>query len=430
MKSFQGKRVLVYGMGTSGQAACKLLHKQGACVSYYDDEQRFSNFYGCEANPLSKNFDLIVVSPGIKVIGNEIISHFLLNKTRVISELDLGYMFCKGRVVGITGTNGKTTVTMLVGAILKEAGRENFVCGNVGLPISSIATDTTKKSVVVCEVSNFQLELSSLFKADIATILNLAPDHLDRHGSFEEYVRVKKKIISKKQTLFLNLDDELVKNINPSNKNIFFSLRPLNRGVYVKNSAIYYNKTKIMPISEVSLVGDKNLLNVLAAVGIACKLRVKPRIIRKAVASFVPAKHRIEYLGKCRSGADVIDDSKATNISSVDMALESLYGRKIILLMGGLNKDCKFDSLFSKGYPLEKLICFGQAGRYLADCAKKYGYESEVFETLEEGCRCALENSEDGEIILLSPGCASFDEFSSYAVRGERFKEFIFEENK
>ncbi len=430
MKTFQGKRVLVYGMGTSGQSACKLLHEQGACVSFYDDEERFSSFYSCEKNPLTKTYDLVVVSPGIKVNGNEIISHFLLNKTHVISELDLGYMFSHGKVVGITGTNGKTTVTMLIGEILKEAGVENYVCGNVGLPITTIANKTTKRSVIVCEVSNFQLELSRHFSADIATILNLAPDHIDRHGSYDEYVSVKKKIINKKQTLFLNLDDTLVRTLRPSKKNIYFSIRPLKKGVYLKNNAIYYNKTKIMPISEVPLIGEKNLLNVLAAVGIACKLRVKAKVIRSAVAKFTPAKHRLQYLGKCKSGAGVIDDSKATNISSVDMALESLQGQDLILLMGGLNKDCEFDSLFAKHYPLSKLICFGDAGQYLSDCAKRYGYDSELFESLENACEFAKNNSCEGQIVLLSPGCASFDEFSSYAVRGERFKEFMFEENK
>ena len=214
MINFRGKRVLVYGMGTSGQAACRLLHSEGACVSFYDDEDRFGSFYGCEKNPQSKNFDMVIVSPGVKVNGNEIISHFLLNKTPVLSELDLGWLFAKGKVIGITGTNGKTTTTMLLGSILKEAGLKTFVCGNIGLPLCAVAKQTTRDSFIVCEVSNFQLELSRRFHADIAAILNLAPDHLDRHGSFEEYVRVKKKIVApKKQRLIINFDDELVRTI-------------------------------------------------------------------------------------------------------------------------------------------------------------------------------------------------------------------------
>ena len=425
MKNFKGKRVLVYGMGSSGQSACKLVHEMGGNVSFYDDDNRFSGFYSSEKNPTTKKYDLVVVSPGVKVIGNEIISHFLLNKTKVISELDLGYMFCKGKVVGITGTNGKTTTTSLVGDILKEAGVSNFVCGNIGLPISSIALQTTRKSIVVCEVSNFQLELSNYFNADIAAILNIAPDHLDRHGSFEEYVRVKKKIIKKKQTLVLNLDDNLVRTMQISKKNIYFSLRPLNKGVSIKNNAIYYNKTKIIPLGEIKLVGDKNLQNVMAAVAICCKLKVKTKFIRSAIAKFVPPRHRLQMLGTTTSGAVVIDDSKATNASSVEMALESLAGREIMLLMGGQNKGYDFDAFFRKGYKIAQLICFGEAGQEIATLAKRYGYKTELFTKMSEGCEYARATAAEGQIVLLSPGCASFDEFSSYAVRGEIFKELM-----
>lgn len=427
MINFRGKRVLVYGMGTSGQAACRLLHSEGACVSFYDDEDRFGSFYGCEKNPQSKNFDMVIVSPGVKVNGNEIISHFLLNKTPVLSELDLGWLFAKGKVIGITGTNGKTTTTMLLGSILKEAGLKTFVCGNIGLPLCAVAKQTTRDSFIVCEVSNFQLELSRRFHADIAAILNLAPDHLDRHGSFEEYVRVKKKIVApKKQRLIINFDDELVRTIR-GKKNTFFSLFPLNKGIFVKNNAIYCNKTRIMSIADIPLVGDKNIQNVMAAIAIACSLRIKPKVIRAAVSCFQPPKHRLQMLGKLANGALVIDDSKATNISSVEMALESLAGQEVVLLLGGLNKGCDFAPFFNKKYPLARLICFGQAGEELASLARCYGYEPEVFASMKEAAVFARTAAEEGQLILLSPGCASFDEFSSYAVRGEIFKEIMFD---
>ena len=205
MIRLKGKRVLVYGLGISGQSACKLLHEQGACVCIYDDENRFSNFYSYEKEPLTKQYDLVVVSPGIKVLGNQIISHFIVSKTPVISELDLGYLFSKGTIIGITGTNGKTTVTSLVGDIFKRAGKRTFVCGNIGLPLTNVAPQTDSSSFLIVEVSNFQLELSSYFTPNLTCILNLAPDHIDRHGSFEEYVRVKKKIIrGRRQKVVLN----------------------------------------------------------------------------------------------------------------------------------------------------------------------------------------------------------------------------------
>ena len=178
--NFKGKKVLVYGLGISGQSACKLLHEKGACVSVYDDEKRFGTFFPFVENPLTKKYDYVVLSPGVKVLGNTIISHFILSRTKVLSELDLGWLFFEGKIVGITGTNGKTTTTSLVGEIFKAAGKETFVCGNIGLPFTSVVEGSGQDSFAICEVSNLQLELSSLFKADCSAILNLAPDHIDR----------------------------------------------------------------------------------------------------------------------------------------------------------------------------------------------------------------------------------------------------------
>ena len=257
MIRLRGKRVLVYGMGISGQSASKLLHEQGACVSVYDDENRFSSYFNYQKNPLMQKYDLVVVSPGIKVIGNQLISHFIVAKTPIISELDLGYLFTKGKVIGITGTNGKTTVTSLVGDIFKKAGRKTFVCGNIGLPISSTALQTDKQSFSVCEVSNFQLELSKYFSPDLACVLNLAPDHIDRHGSFDEYVRVKSKILKgRRQKVVLNFDDKITRTLKISKKVLFFSKKLLNKGVFVKNNAIYHNKTKIISLNDIPLFGE------------------------------------------------------------------------------------------------------------------------------------------------------------------------------
>ncbi len=427
MFRLRGKNVLVYGLATSGQSACKLLHDKGACVSMYDDENKFSSFYSFEKNPTIKKFDLVVVSPGVKVLGNKLIAYFLINKIPIISELDLGFLFCKGKVIGITGTNGKTTVTSLVGEIFKKAKKETFVCGNIGLPISSIALKTTKKSFNICEVSNFQLELSRYFACDIACILNLAPDHLDRHGSFEEYLSIKKKILTKKksQKVVLNFDDEITREVLFSRKILYFSKKLLNKGVFIKNNAIYYNKIKIISCNDIPLFGEKNLENVLAAVSIACLYKIKPNVIKSAIINFKAPSHRLEYLGQV-NGADVFDDSKATNISATVCAVESLGGTKITLLIGGQNKDFQFDEIFSKGYDFEKVLCFGSCGQQVFDCASKYGYNAMIFPSMKNATYYAKENARKGQKILLAPACASFDEFSSYAVRGEVFKEIMF----
>ena len=421
----KGKNVLVYGLGISGQSACKLLHEQGACVSIYDDEKRFSNVYSFCPEPKLKKFDLVVLSPGIKMLGNELISHFELAKTPIISELDLGFKFCKGKVIGITGTNGKTTVTSLVGEIFKTAGKKTFVCGNIGLPITSIAMKTDRKSFVVCEVSNFQLESSQYFRPHEAAILNLAPDHLDRHGSYQEYVRVKRKILSpKKQKLVLNYDDEGSKMSKIDKKVLFFSKNPLEKGVFVKNNAIYHNKTKIISLNDIPLFGEKNLENVLASVALAVGYKIKPQIIKKAVCNFVAPSHRLEYIGLVND-AEVFDDSKATNISASVGAIESLGEKGLILMLGGLNKGFLFDEIFDKGYSFEDLLCFGEAGEEIARCAEKYGYSPKTFKSMKDATFYARQNAQSGQKILLAPACASFDEFSSYAVRGEVFREIM-----
>ena len=421
----KGKKVLVYGLGISGQAVSKLLHEKGAFVSIYDDENRFSNVYSFCKDPLTKDFDLVVISPGIKMIDNEIVSHFIQKKTPILSELDIGYLFCKGKIIGITGTNGKTTVTSLTGEIFKTAGKDTFVCGNIGLPFSSIALKTTKSSFVVCEVSNFQLEATKLFKANEVAILNLAPDHIDRHGTYEEYVRVKRKIITgKKQKVVLNFDDEGSKMSKFDKKVMFFSKIPLKKGVFIKNNSIYHNKTKIISLHDIPLFGEKNLENVLASVALCVGFKIKPQIIKKAIMNYKAPSHRLEYLGQV-NGAEVFDDSKATNISASMGAITSLGDKGLILMLGGLNKGFTFDEIFDKGFQFDEVICFGQAGEEIARCGEKYGYDCKIFNTMKEATIFVKGNAKEGQKILLAPACASFDEFSSYAVRGEVFREIM-----
>ena len=425
----KGKRVLVYGMGISGQAACKLLYEKGAIVSIYDDEKRFCGYFNFEKEPMKKKYNLVVLSPGVKILGNAIVSHFLIEKTPIISELDLGYLYFQGQIIAITGTNGKTTVTSLCGDIFKKAGKRTFVCGNIGLPLSSVALYDTKNSYAICEVSNFQLEGSRYFASDLCCVTNITADHLDRHGSMEEYIRVKQKIISKKrsQKIVLNLDDEITRSFCQDNKKVlFFSKKILNKGVFVKNNAIYFNKIKIISLNDIPLFGEKNLENVLASVAIACKCKIKPPLIKKAIIEFKAPAHRLEWLGQVK-GAEVFDDSKATNIAASLASINSLGDKNLVVLFGGENKDCKFDQLFNKGYDYEEIICFGQCGQEIADCAMKYGYTCEVFSSMKEAAAYAKERARSGQKILLAPACASFDEFASYAARGEIFKEIMFE---
>lgn len=427
MKNLRGKRVLVYGMGGSGNSACRLLHKLGACVSVFDDDKKYRSLFCFDEQPLCHKYDLVVVSPGIKVIGNTLISGFRSKKTQIISEIDLGSQFCKGKLIAITGTNGKTTTCSLLGKIFEEAGKKVAVCGNIGLPISSIALSTDKKSFVVCETSNFQLELSSIFSPDIACVLNIAPDHIDRHGTFEEYKRVKNSIFKnfrRQNKAVVNLDDEMTMSLDLPKNVEYFSLNPLKKGVCIKNGYIYHGKTRIVGTSDISLLGDKNMSNVMAAVTIALLCKIKTKYIRYALMRFSPPAHRLQFVGEF-SGVRYINDSKATNIACVDMAIESLNVKNLVLMLGGQNKDLDFSLFFARHSDIKQLICFGQAGEQIAEIAKAYGYEPHVFESLKSATKFAKENAQRGDTVLLSPGCTSFDEFSSYAVRGQIFMELV-----
>lgn len=427
MGVFRGKKVLVYGMGLSGQAVCRLLHNQDACVSMYDDSEKFSNLFCYEKEPLKNPYDFIVVSPGIKVINNAIITHFRSLNVPVLSELDLAFSLSKGKTIAVTGTNGKTTVTSLLGEIFKNAGKETFVCGNIGLPISSIAMQTTKKSFLVCEVSNFQLELSRVFNPDYACILNLQEDHIDRHGSFTEYVRVKNLIsqnFGKKNFLVINLDDNNVNLVEKRGKIITSTKKEAKKGTYVRKNIIYFNKMPIMPLNEVNLIGDKNLENVLCAISIAMVAGIKPKVIRSTISEFKPPMHRLEFV-KVINGVEYYNDSKSTNVACVEMAIESLNKKNLILLVGGQNKNCDFSSLFRRNFKINKVICFGESGKDIAKISEIYGYDTAIYEHMSEGIKFAKKHAKNGDCVLFSPGCASFDEFGSYAIRGQRFKEMI-----
>lgn len=426
-KKLKGKKVLVYGLGGSGGAACKLLHHFGACVSVYDDDKKFRNLFCYVEEPLFQKYDLVVVSPGVKVIGNSLISGLRAKKTNIISEIDLGSIFSLGKLIAITGTNGKTTTCALLGKIFDEAGKKNFVCGNIGLPISSIALKTDKNSFVICETSNFQLELSRLFAPKIACVLNVQPDHLDRHESFEEYKRVKAKIFQNFKALkcaVVNLDDDGARDIAPQKKSLFYSFNPLKKGVCVKNGCIYSGKTRIISLDEIPLVGAKNISNVMAAISIALLCKIKVKFIRNAIISFVPPAHRLEFVTQ-KNGVTYINDSKSTNIACVKMALESLQCKNLILMLGGQNKGLNFDELFSLKPQIKKVICFGEAASEIDGVAKRYDYDSQSFATLKDATYFAKDIAQNGDTVLLSPGCTSFDEFASYAVRGQIFSELV-----
>lgn len=427
---FKNKKILVYGLGDSGRAALKLLKNQNAYVSFYDDNIKYYEYVGFEREPQNQHYDLVVISPGIKCQGNVLLQEFEKKNIPVISEIDLAYLLAKGKIVAITGTNGKTTVSMLTNRILKAAGYKTFLCGNIGLPFSAICEKTTKDCVVVCEVSNFQLETSKFFRADISCILNIRPDHLDRHGSFEEYKRVKGKIaqnLRRKDVLILNLDDEEARKMVLHKKYQYFSKNNIRKGTRFFRNQIYINRKPVLSLSDVHLKGEKNLENVLASVSICSHFNVSPMNYSLALSSFVPASHRMEIVGQI-SGVTYIDDSKATNVASTVACVEAFKNESFFLLMGGLGKEIDYSELFSLKYKIKCVVCFGKDRESIEVCAKKYQYKTVSFEKFEQAVKYCKEQASEKDFVLLSPSCASFDEFSSYAERGEKFKSLIFED--
>lgn len=425
----KNKNVLVYGLGKSGRAVVKVLREKGAYVSFYDENIEFYNFVGFEKNPYGQTYDFVVVSPGVKCLGNKLLEDFQRRKIPILSELDFGFLLSKGKMIGITGTNGKTTVSMLVYKILKTAGYDSVLCGNIGLPLTMAAEKTTKKSVVVCEVSNFQLELSRYFRANIACVTNLKPDHIDRHGSFEEYRRVKSKICQNMKfcdKLLLNFDDEEAKCMIFHKRFEYFSKQSLSKGTYIKNGYIFHNRKKLFSVERIKLLGEKNLENVLASVAICSNFNVKKEDYEKAISSFVPAAHRMEIVGEYK-GVTFVDDSKATNVASTVACVLAFKDKSKILLLGGQGKDIDYGEIFSCGVTYKKVVCFGQEGESIKQTAKNFGYDTEVFSNLRDAVLFAVNIAKKGDFVLLSPACSSFDEFESYTERGEKFKECVLE---
>ena len=423
----KNKKVLVYGLGDSGRAVVKILREHLAYVSFYDDNPQYLEYVGFERNPYDKHFDLVIISPGVKCLGNPLLESFLQRKIPVISELDFAFSLSKGTIIAITGTNGKTTVSMLTNKILKEAGYQTFLCGNIGLPFSAICEKTKKESVIVCEVSNFQLETSKIFAPHIACILNIKPDHLDRHGTFDEYVKTKAKIaqnLKRRDVLILNLDDQVARSLNLHKKEQFFTKKVLKKGVFVSNGQIYVNKNRIIGIDKIPLKGEKNLENVLASVAICSHFKVSNEDFQKAIESFSLASHRMEIVGQI-SGVTYVDDSKATNVSSVIACVEAFKDERIVLLMGGKSKNIDYNEFFNLDFNIKEVVCFGEDGPNIQKCATEHNYNCAIFKKFDDATLYAINQAKSGDFVLLSPACSSFDEFSSYAERGDRFKTIV-----
>jgi UDP-N-acetylmuramoylalanine--D-glutamate ligase len=441
----KGKRVLVVGLGKSGVASALFLASRGARVTVSDakSEDQLRNEIpslldrgitvetGKHGERTFRDQDLIVVSPGVP--GNvDPLQHARRLGIPVIGEIELTARFLEGHVVAITGSNGKTTTTTLTGEVIASGGRKTLVGGNIGTPAITFVEQSSPDTWVVLEISSFQLESIETFRPHISAILNVTPDHLDRHGSMENYIAAKRRIFENQSAddyAVLNADSEICRGLAIGLKPqvLWFSRQhAVPRGAFVQGGAIVYRdreEAEIMPVSEIALKGAHNVENVLAAVAIGMAAGVEPSAIRRAVKDFRAVEHRLEYVATLR-GVQYYNDSKATNVDSTIKALES-FPANIHLILGGKDKDSDYSLL--KPLIAERVKRVYTIGAAAAKIESQIGTAVPVInaQTLESAVRKAADVATEGDVVLLSPACASFDQFPNYEHRGRVFKELV-----
>jgi len=447
MLELKNKRVLVVGLGKSGLAAARFLKAQGARVTVSDArpatliaelsellEQGYMVEAGSHGLLTFRRQDLIVVSPGVPMSTPELTQVRAMG-AHIIGELELGAQYLQGQSVAVTGSNGKTTTTTLIGEILKAAGRTTLVGGNIGRPVTAMVEESTAESWSVLEVSSFQLETVETFKPKIALVLNITPDHLDRHGTFEAYAALKARVTefqTAEDFLILNGEDKDTQLIAAKTKAQIFwfsTRRPIKQGTFVFGESILFvpsegaNSERVMPVAEIPLAGGHNVENVLAAVCAARLAGVEAATIRRAVREFKAVEHRLEFVREV-NGVRYYNDSKATNVDATLKAVEA-FADGVHLILGGKDKGSDYrvlESLLRER--VKTVITIGSAAekieRQLDGVVK-----IERAETLERAVAFAHEAAVAGDTVLLAPACASFDQFENYEQRGRVFKELV-----
>ena len=440
---FEHKRVLVIGLAKSGVAVAKLLLHQGAMVTVNDRipleenpdaksliEEGIRVLAGSHpVDLLEEHFDFVVKNPGIPY-HNCMVEAAMKKGIPVYTEIEIAYQLLEGLMIGITGSNGKTTTTTLASLMLKESfpERQVYAAGNIGIPLSQLAEQSTKEDIYVSELSSFQLMGIDQFKPKIACIVNIFSAHLDYHGTREEYIKAKLQL-TKNQTeedyLVYNADyPELITLIEGNTK---ATLVPFSRknilefGASVKDNYICFNGEKVIPVSTIQVPGTQNVENVLAAVAIAKLAGATNEGIEKAVQNFHGVKHRTQFVKEVNKRR-FYNDSKATNIIATQTALRSFTNQSVILIAGGLDRGNGFDELVPDLTSVSGIVLYGETKEKLQEAAKLAGVPIvEVVNTLEEATKKAYEISKEDDIILLSPACASWDQFKNFEIRGDEF---------
>ena len=442
---------IVAGTGKSGISATKLLVNHGVKVYLFDENKDRdieaikektgdSELVQIELGELGEDAlsssQLMVISPGIPVDApfTDVVRNAGIP---IWSEIELAYHYGKGKIAAITGTNGKTTTTALVGEIVKAHNAKTIVVGNIGIPYTELCDTTDDDSDTVAEISSFQLETVIDFHPNVSAILNLTPDHLNRHYTFENYGNVKFSI-TKNQTMddvtVLNYDDEHTRAMGEKAKDhchvVYFSrLEKPAGGVYLEDGDIILEdgdkKINVLAIKDLKLMGAHNVENVLAAVGISYYMGVPVDVIRDVATSFKAVAHRIEYVDTV-DGVAYYNDSKGTNPDAAIKGIQAMVA-PTFLIGGGYDKGSEYDEWIEAfDGKVKGLVLIGQTAQKIADCAKRHGFNSIIFEeNLQDAVAYCHENAVDGDAVLLSPACASWGQFDNYEQRGDMFKEYV-----
>ena len=443
INTYLHKKILVLGLAKSGVTAAALLHKLGAFVTVNDKKPLSENPEAqelleqgikviCGEHPvelLDEGFELIVKNPGIPY-QNPIIEGAIEKGIPVLTEVELAYQISEAPFIGITGTNGKTTTTTLVFEMLKEGKKKPLIAGNIGTVVSGVAQEATAENNIVIELSSFQLMGIETFNPKIAIITNLYDAHLDYHGTRSEYINAKANI-TKNQTeaeyLIVNADQKEVLEIakNSHAAIIPFSTKTvLNEGAFIRDGYICFNGEKVMLVEEIALPGVHNLENILSAMAAAKLMGVCNEAIQSVLSTFTGVKHRLQYVTEIED-RKFYNDSKATNILATIPALQA-FKSPIILLAGGLDRGNEFDELIPYLNNVKALITFGQTSSKIQRVGVEAGIKQiNTVDNVEKAVPVAFQYSEPGDVILLSPACASWDQYKSFEVRGDIFIEAV-----
>ncbi|MDU7074736.1 MAG: UDP-N-acetylmuramoyl-L-alanine--D-glutamate ligase [Streptococcus peroris] len=441
---FKNKKVLVLGLAKSGESAARLLDKLGAIVTVNDSKPFEENpaaqglleegikvvTGGHPLELLDEDFALMVKNPGIPY-SNPMIKKALDKGMPVWTEVELAYLISEAPIVGITGSNGKTTTTTMIGQVLTAAGQNGLLSGNIGYPASHVAQTATDKDTLVMELSSFQLMGIESFHPEIAVITNLMPTHIDYHGSFEAYVAAKwniQKNMTAADHLVLNFNQDLAKELAEKTQATVVPFSTLEKvdGAYLENGLLYFRGEAVMAADEIGVPGSHNVENALATIAVAKIRGVDNETIKETLSAFGGVKHRLQYADEI-NGVKFYNDSKSTNILATQKALSGFDNSKVILIAGGLDRGNEFDELVPDIKGLKKMVILGQSAERVKRAADKAGVEYVDATDIADATRKAYHLAGTGDIVLLSPANASWDMYPNFEVRGDLFLKTVAE---